>query len=182
MSSGSSEEAGKKPVSHTVAGILLLVLALGGAVMNLPSFLSLGEQSAQLKVIWRFMFVIIILVPWLVKDILANKQRFPDLLTYNIASIFFHSFIYSAYIYLVYYAVRETFVAHTLLLCSIGTTFTAVWKIVKSQPYTRLEYLGVAANIFGAYLCCCEGAPLFRDENLKESSIYIFLYNTYNYN
>jgi len=141
--------------------------------MNLPCFLALGEQSAQLKVIWRFMFVIIILIPWLVNDIYANISRFPDLITSNIASIFFHSFIYCGYIYLVYYAVRETFVAHTLLLCSIGTTFTAVWKIVKSQPYTKLEYLGIAANVFGAYLCCCEGAILKRNEPFKEASTFL---------
>lgn len=167
-----------KRTRSTIIGILLLVFALAGAVINLPAFLYLYEQSTEVKVIWRFMLLIILLLPWVVNDILDNIHRFPEFFTKNISHILLHSFILCIYIYLVYYAVRETFVAHTLLLCSMSTTFSTVWKFIRSMPFTKLEYIGVAANVFGAYLCCCEGATVFRGEIASKSSIQL-LFNAF---
>ena len=155
----------QKDHSPKVAGIILFLLALGGGVINLPSFLKLHENSVYIKVIWRFMFLLIILVPWLIYDITNNVARMPELITANISPILLLSLLYSGFVYLIYHAVTLTFVAHTVLLFSIGTTFVATWKIARSQAYTRLEYLGIAANVFGAYLCCCEGAIVYSTES-----------------
>ena len=157
-------------VWETQQGLMYLVVALVAAIVNLPSFLILEQQSAYLKVSWRYLVLLVLSAPLLLRDLLTSTQDFGILLATNFSGIFFLSVANAAHVYLIYHAVKLTFVAHTLLLGSISTTFLAVWKIVSGQLYSRLEYLGIAANVFGAYLCCCEGGPLPRILFLYHSS------------
>ncbi len=141
----------------SVVGVGLLILAFAGAVLNLPSFLMLSEQSVYLKVIWRYLIMLAGLVPLMILDFITSDSLIVDLIQDNCVPVFFVSILNTAYIYMVYFAVTQTFVVHTLLLCSIGTTFITTWKIVRKIPFSRLEYIGIGVNVFGAYLCCCEG-------------------------
>lgn len=147
-------------------GVGLLIFALLAAVVNLPSFLQLTAGSIYLRIIWRYMIFLILVIPRLVYDIAQNASRLADIVSPCVGPVFFLSLLNTAYVFLVYFAVNHTFVAHTLLLCSIGTTFVATWKIINQERYTRLDYLGIGFNVFGAYLCCCEGAPLERKFNI----------------
>ena len=76
----------------------------------------------------------------------------------NIIDIFLISVINTLYVYLVYASVKHTYGVHTILLCSIATTFISTWKIARKTAYTSMEYIGIGINVFGAYLCCCEGS------------------------
>ena len=149
-----------------IVGIVFLVLSLAGAVVNLPCFLKLQSQSVYLKVMWRYIALLVCVSPKLIMDFMEDAPKFIETVYSNIFPAFFLSLIHGLYVYIVYFVVTETFVAHTLLLCSIPTTFSATWKIARSQPFTRLEYLGIAFNVFGAYLCCCE-APIISSTLLN---------------
>jgi hypothetical protein len=142
------------------AGIILFVLAFLGAVINLPSFLLLPGESIFRRIIWRYFGLLILTSPGFAYDILSNFSSIGKIFFANLMPILFMSILNLLYVYLIYFAVLHTFVAHTLLLCSIGTTFISTWKIAKRMPYTTVEYVGIGVNVFGAYLCCCEGAPL----------------------
>ena len=144
----------------TTIGILLLVFAFIGAVLNLPCFLLLQAESIYQRIIWRYLVLALLISPKFIYDLLANITAFWDIFLANIFPVFFLSLLNTAYVYIVYFAVNHTFVAHTLLLCSIGTAFSSTWKIIKREQYTTIEYIGIGINVFGAYLCCCEGAPL----------------------
>lgn len=148
--------------ADTGIGVGMFLLAFMGAVLNLPSFLLLDADSIYLRIIWRYAGVAIMTSPFFLYDILVNIANFWDIFIANIFPIFFLSLLNTAYVYMVYFAVNHTFVAHTLLLCSIAGTFNAVWKIAKREPYTSIEYIGIGINVFGAYLCCCEGSPIDR--------------------
>ena len=124
-----------------------------------PSSIS---QSIYLKVMWRYGGLLVLDSPFLLYDFLTSATPFDELVTANFTAIFFLSMLNSVYVYMVYNAIQCTFAAHTLLLCSIATTFSTTWKIASKRQFSRLEYLGIAANVFGAYLCCCEGGPLPR--------------------
>lgn len=141
-------------------GIILLVCALFAAIIHLPSFKLLKATSIYLRIIWRYIIFLLILIPKLVFDIIQHAPNLSSIIAPCLGPIFFLSLLNTAFVFLVYFAVEHTFVAHTLLLCSIGTTYVATWKIANQDPYTRLDYLGIGFNVFGAYLCCCEGAPL----------------------
>ena len=151
-----------KPSTDTTIGMVLFVLAFIGAVLNLPSFLLLQADSIYQRIIWRYLVLALLITPQFLYDLLTNISSFLDIFLVNIFPIFFASVLNTAYVYMVYFAVRHTFVAHTLLLCSIAPTFSAVWKMIKREPYTSIEYIGIGINVFGAYLCCCEGSPLER--------------------
>jgi len=129
------------------------------AIVNIPSFLMLGEQSIYLKVMWRYLTLLVILSPPLIMEIMDDAPRFVELVYKNLLPVFLLSILHTGYVYLVYYAATKTFVAHTILLCSIPTTFSATFKIARRLPFTRLEYIGIGINVFGAYLVCCE-API----------------------
>lgn len=124
--------------------------------MNLPSFLLLNEQSFYLKIIWRYLIVLITLGPFLLMDFMESVKCFIYLLNANFVSLFILSIIHMAYVYLIYYAASQTFVVHVLLLSGVPTMFTTVWKIVRRLPFTRIEYIGIGIDVFGIYLCCCE--------------------------
>jgi hypothetical protein len=147
---------------ETWIGVAYLLISLLAAVVHLPAFLALSEQSIYLKVAWRYLVLLVLSLPLLAYDLLTTTGDIGVMIARNFSSIFFLSVANAIHVYLIYHSVQMTFVAHTLLLGSIGSTFGAVWKIISGQPYTRLEYLGIAANVFGAYLCSCEGGPLPR--------------------
>ena len=151
-----------RTVSNAALGTLFFVLAFAGALLNLPSFLKLKEQSIFVKTAWRYVILLLLLLPKFAYDVCSDVAGITNLVITNIGSILALSALHTAYVYMVYFAVQHTFVAHTLLLCSIATTFLATWKIARKDQYTSLEYLGVGINVFGAYLCCCEGAPIPR--------------------
>jgi len=137
---------------------MLFLLAFLGAILNLPSFLMLGTGSIFRRMIWRYLGLLIFLSPKMLYDFLANTEKISQALFNNVVPIFLLSFLNTLYVYLVYYAVSHTYVAHTLLLCSIPSTFYCTWKIARRSPYTTVEYVGIGVNVFGAYLCCCEGS------------------------
>ncbi len=139
-------------------GLLLFLIALAGGILNLPSFLKLPQQSVYLKVIWKHIVMLVVLSPFMILDFAMSDTLIVDMVNNNLGPVFFLALLHAAYTYMVYFAVTQTYVAHTLLLCSIASTFITTWKIARRLPFTRLEYLGIAANVFGAYLCCCEGA------------------------
>jgi drug/metabolite transporter (DMT)-like permease len=80
----------------------------------------------------------------------------------------------TAQVYMVYFAVQKTYVAHTLLLCSIAPTFLATWRIAKNAPFTRLELLGIGLNVFGAYWCCCDAGPFDKSKLLIGDFVALF--------
>ncbi len=143
---------------QTSIGLLLFFLAFLGAMVNLPSFLLLKADSIYQRIIWRYLGLALFISPKFIYDLLVNITSFWGIFVSNIFPIFFLSLLNTAYVYMMYFAVQRTYVAHTLLLCSIGPTFSAVWKIIKREPYTTIEYIGIGVNVFGAYLCCCDQA------------------------
>lgn len=143
----------------TFIGVLFFICAFIGALLNLPSFILSskdGEISTPIKVIWRYGILIIGLLPLLINDVLSNFERIWDIIFSNYIQLFSLAFLQTIYVYLVYFSAQKTYIAHTILLCSIPTTFLATWKIAKRARYTSIEYLGIAINVFGAYLCCCD--------------------------
>lgn len=140
-------------------------------MVNLPSFLKLEEQSVYLKVMWRYLTLLAIVSPTIIMDFMEDAPRLIEIIYTNLFPVFFVSLLHGLNVYLVYFAATRSFVAHTLLLCSIPTTFSATWKIARRLPFTRIEYIGIGINVFGAYLCCCE-APIidstFRSSPLRE--------------
>ncbi len=150
-----------KSTKDASAGVIMFVMAFAGALLNLPCFLLLnGVESIFRRIIWRYLGLILVLSPRFAFDVLANMDSIGKILFANVIPVFFLAAINTAYVYMVYFAVSHTFVAHTLLLSSIATTFLATWKIAQRAPYTTIEYIGIGVNVFGAYLCCCEGAPI----------------------
>jgi len=98
------------------------------------------------------------LSPAMLLDIATTDAFVMDILRHNTGPVFFVSLLSTAYTYMIYFAATQTYVVHTLLMCSIATTFITTWKIARKLPFTKIEYFGIAANVFGSYLCCCEGA------------------------
>ncbi|MDR3734938.1 MAG: hypothetical protein P4L10_05295 [Acidobacteriaceae bacterium] len=152
-----TNRAANKNVGPAVVGVLFLLLSLTAAIVNLPSFLKLSQQSVYLKVMWRYFALLIALVPFIITDFMEDAPRLAHMLYTNLFPVLFFSILHAFNVYIVYFAVTQTFVVHTLLLCSIPTTFLTTWRIARRLPFTRLEYLGIGLNVFGAYLCCCEG-------------------------
>ena len=157
-----------KPVrksEEATLGVALFLVSLVAAILNLPSFLQLEAESIFLRIAWRYMVLFLVFLPKLIFDAYTDVFNFVEGMASHYGPMFGLSVINTLYVYMFYFAAEHTFVAHTLLLCSIPTTFHAVWKIASKQPYTRLEYIGIGINVFGAYLCCCEDAP-FKSKNL----------------
>jgi hypothetical protein len=151
-----------RSVSVASLGTILFVLAFAGALLNLPSFLMLKEQSIFVKTAWRYVILLVLMLPKFAYDVCSDVAGVINVFIANAGSILALSALHTVYIYMVYFAVQQTFVAHTLLLCSIATTYLATWKIARKDLYTSLEYIGIGFNVFGAYLCCCEGSPIPR--------------------
>ena len=149
-----------RSTEEATLGVVLFLVSIGAAILNLPSFLQLEAKSIFLRIAWRYMILFLVFVPKLIFDAYTNTFAFVEAMATFYGPMFGLTLLNTIYVYMVYFAVEHTFVAHTLLLCSIPTTFQAVWKIASKQPFTRLEYIGIGINVFGAYLCCCEGAPL----------------------
>ncbi len=152
----------ERSTEQTTLGTVLFLISLLAAILNLPSFLLLEAKSIYLRIAWRYMIVLLLFVPKLLFDAYNDVFKFVESVSGFAGSVFGLALLNTINLYLVYFAASHTFVAHTLLLCSIPTTFLATWKIASKQPFTRLEYVGIGINVFGAYLCCCEGAPLER--------------------
>ena len=127
-----------------------------GGILKLPSFIMLEEQSIYIKIIWQYLIILIILSPILIMDFFDSGQYLSTLSDTSFLSIFILSILHMLYIYLIYFSATKTFVVHTLLIASMSITFTSTWKVIRSIPFTRIEYLGIGINIFGVYLCCCE--------------------------
>jgi drug/metabolite transporter (DMT)-like permease len=119
----------------------------------------LSEYSVQLRIIWRFTFLLIAAFPWFLKDLLTNSTVVNEAILSFTIKIAFAALFNCASIYLIYFSATKTYVAHTVLLCSIAPTFIAAWKIARGIRFTIIDYVGIGANVFGAYLCCCEGPP-----------------------
>eukprot|EP00826_Nyctotherus_ovalis_P053564 TRINITY_DN6982_c0_g6_i1.p2 TRINITY_DN6982_c0_g6~~TRINITY_DN6982_c0_g6_i1.p2 ORF type:complete len:174 (-),score=33.12 TRINITY_DN6982_c0_g6_i1:689-1210(-) len=151
-----------KPNSDAAVGAILVLLAFLGAVVNIPSFLLLQAESIYQRIIWRYCVLALFITPRFIFDILMSITSIWNIFIANIIPIFFLSLLNTAYVYMVYFAARHTFVLHTVFLCSVGSTFATAWKIIKKEPYTSLEYIGLGLNVFGIYLCCCESSPLDR--------------------
>lgn len=139
------------------SGVILFLLAFIGSLLNLPSFLLLETESISLRIMWRYFGLALIIAPWFLYDLLSASETVWKAIVDNIIEVFMLSIFNTLYVYLVYTSVSYTYVVHTLLLCSIGTTFLATWKIAKKSSYTVIEYIGIGINVFGVYLCCCEG-------------------------
>eukprot|EP00826_Nyctotherus_ovalis_P003858 TRINITY_DN10798_c0_g4_i1.p3 TRINITY_DN10798_c0_g4~~TRINITY_DN10798_c0_g4_i1.p3 ORF type:complete len:139 (-),score=24.84 TRINITY_DN10798_c0_g4_i1:728-1144(-) len=122
------------------------------------SYLMLREQSIFLRVIWKYTTMTAVFAPLMIIDFATTDSFILSVIAENFPSLIVLTIIETLYTYLVYIAAMQTFVVHTLLLCSISTTFLATWKIARRLPFTRIEYIGIGINVFGAYLCCCEGA------------------------
>ncbi len=150
----------KRPVDFTTFGLFMFVISLCAAILNMPSFLRIEAKSINLRIAWRYMVLFVVFIPKIVFDAYNDVFHFAESVASYAGSLFGLALLNTAYVYLTYFAVEHTFVVHTLLLCSIATTFRATWKIASKQPFTRLEYVGIGINVFGAYLCCCEGAPI----------------------
>lgn len=165
MIANTSERVEEKRETDIAAiGIICFILAFAGAVLNLPCFLHLSGEPIYLKIIWRYLILLIVLLPKFLIDLLSNIENIFNIFLANIFPILLLAILNTAQVYMIYYAVRHTYVAHTLLLCSIAPTFLATWKIAKNAPYTRLELLGIGFNVFGAYWCCCDGG-LYEPES-----------------
>jgi len=149
------------------SGVILFLLAFIGSLVNLPSFLLLETQCISLRIMWRYFGLGLIIAPWFLHDLLSASETVWRAIVDNIVEVFLMSLINTLYVYLVYTSVNYTYVVHTLLLCSIGTTFLAAWKIAKKSPYTVIEYIGIGINVLGVYLCFCEGNYTSRKFNLN---------------
>jgi len=154
----SKSPALRKP--EATIGTILLIFSLAAAILHLPSFRLLSTESIFVRIAWRYIVLFLMFAPKMAYDSYNNVFNFVDGIIEHAGPVFGLSLLNLTYVYMLYFAVLHTFVAHTLLLGSIPTTFYAVWKIASKQPFTRLEYIGIGINVFGAYLCCCEGAPL----------------------
>lgn len=144
----------------SLIGVVLLIVGLAGGIVNLSSFLMLKEQSIFLKVIWKYITMTAIFSPFMIIDFATTDNFILWIIAENFPSLIILSIIETLYTYMVYIAVMQTYILHVLLLCSISTTFLATWKIARRLPFTRLEYLGIGINVFGAYLCCCDSAEI----------------------
>lgn len=149
-----------KGLIPSLIGLFFLLLSLFGSIMNLPSYLMLKEQSIYVKIVWKHIVMTSIFSPFMILDLATSDIFIIKVIVDNISSLITLSIISTLYNYLVYYAVTQTFVVHTLLLCSIATTFITTWKIARRLPFNRIEYIGIGFNVFGAYLCCCEGVEI----------------------
>lgn len=150
-----------KSICATSLGLVFFIIAFFGALINLPSFLLTHNEgpAITLCVIWRYFGLLLVISVIFMFDILGRFQDFINFITREFWAVVFLAFCHTFYVILVYHAVVNTYVAHTLLLCSIATTFASTWKIVRNEQYTSIEYIGIGINVFGAYLCCCEGEP-----------------------
>ena len=145
-----------RPKSDTAIGLALFLLAFIGAAINIPCFLSLQTESYFHRIIWRYLILGLLITPRFLYDLSANITSMWNILACNLLPIFFLSLLNTCYIYLICIAVNHTFVVHTLFLSSLGSTYIVVWKIIKGDSYTSIEYVGVGLNVLGVYLCCCE--------------------------
>ena len=145
-------------------GVVLLLLALVGAIVNLPCFLTLNTKPVFLKIIWRYFGTLYVLLPklWIDLRLVLKSFDIAEFFTEHYTSLIWLPILLTLSQYLVYIAGECSYVAHALLLGGLGSTFVTVWKIASKQDYTRIEYIGIAVNVFGAYLCLCEGAPIPR--------------------
>ncbi len=145
----------------TALGLLFLILTLFAAIVNLPSFALLSAKGTYLKICWRYLGLLYFMSPMLAMDIYRLGPGY--LLGFIMArydQMFWLSVLTAAHVALVYAAACRTYFVHALLLSSLATTFVSVWKIASKQGYTRFEWIGLGINVFGAYLCCCDGLPL----------------------
>lgn len=168
------------PIKNEYAclGTFLFVLALFGAVINIPCFLTLPADSIFLRIIWRHFVLVVLLIPKLFYDSAALgsniNQTFSSTNMFNVFAI---SLINTIWLYLFYFAASHTFAAHTLLL-QLPMLFLTFWKLIKKDVTTYLELIGVATCVFGAYWITNEGATLDRRDiiigNLAAFSSSIF--------
>lgn len=143
------------------AGILFFVLAFAGAFLNLPCFLLLiNKESIFLTISWRFLVLFLFILPKFLYDVLQDLNLSGRIICLNLFPIMGLAVLNTLYIYMIYFAVLKTYVAHTLLLCSIGSAYLATWKIARGLPHSRFDYYGIGITVFGAYWCCCEGDNL----------------------
>lgn len=149
---------GNRNLGPTLVGLIFLLLSLAGGILKLPSFLALDEQSIYLKVMWQYLIVLAVVCPILTVDFFDSGQYFAAFADTNFLSAFALSLLHMGFVYLVYLSATRTFVMHTLLIVSMSLTFSTTWKIIRSVPFTRVEYIGIAINVLGVYLCCCESA------------------------
>ncbi len=150
----------KREVESATFGVFMLIVSLCAAILNLPSFLRIEAKSICLRIAWRYMVLFLIFIPKMAFDAYIDVFHFAESVASYTGPIFGLALLNTAYAYMVYFAAERTFVVHTLLLSSIATTFLSTWKIASKQRFTRFEYIGIGINVFGAYLCCCEGAPI----------------------
>lgn len=126
-------------------------MALAGAVVNIPCFYALESESIFLKIIWRHLILVIMLIPKVFFDLTAIGDRIHDIFNPgSIFSIFFLSFINILWVYLFYLAASHTFSAHTMLL-QLPMLFAVLWKVIRRQMVTILELIGIGCTVFGAY-------------------------------
>lgn len=147
---------------YACLGIILFALALFGAVINIPCFLSLEAESIFLKIIWRFFVLVIILLPKAFYDLSLNLDNLGKIFSSkNLLDLFFLSILNTIWVYMFYYAASHTFAAHTLLL-QIPLMFLCIWKLLRRESTTYLEIIGLATCILGSYLISNDGATLDR--------------------
>ena len=141
-------------------GIIIFLIALLGTVLNPSFFLVLDANSIYLRIAWRYIVILLLLIPKLIFDGYRDLFYFVECISDFAGPTFGLAFLNTLYNFLMYYSITHTYMVHSLLLCGIPSTFAVAWKIASKQFYSKLEYIGLGINIFGAYLCCCEGAPI----------------------
>ena len=149
-----------RSLGETVLGVTFLLFGLIGAVINLPAFVSLGTKPVFVRIGWRYLGLFCLILPKLAHDLYRCQINIRYYFLTEYSRILWLSFCHTLSSYLLYLAATRTYFVHALLLSSIGNTFAGAWKIASRQEYTKIEYIGIAINVFGAYLCCCEGQNL----------------------
>ena len=147
-------------------GTFLFTLSLIGAIINIPCFYSLPSDSIILKMTWRYLILIIMLIPKIFFDVAAIGDRIYEILNpSNLFYLLFLAFLNTIWVYLFYLAASHTFSAHTMLL-QLPMLFLTLWKLLRRELLTYLELIGIGITVFGAYLITNDGETLDRKDIL----------------
>ena len=143
-------------------GILLLICAIAGATIDIPSFLVLNTKPIFLRIIWKHLIIIYFFLPKLLLDFKTHNFSFLQFLYKHYITYIWLSISLIFYQYFIYMCAMKSYIMHALLLGGLGSTFLIAWKIASKQAYGKIEYLGITANIIGIYFCYWETSGLQR--------------------
>ena len=133
-------------------GIIIFFIALLGTVLNPSFFLILDANSIYLRIAWRYIIILLLLIPKLIFDGYRDLFYFVECISDFAGPTFGLAILNTLYNFLMYYSISHTYMVHSLLLCGIPSAFPLAWKIASKQFYSRLAYIGLGLNIFCVYL------------------------------